>query len=112
MILSTLNERRREIAILRSLGARPRTIAALLVGEATLLTLAGIAIGTAALYAVLMVARPLIDRQFGIDIVIQLPSTTDAMLLLAILVGGILAGLLPAYNAYRTSLADGMMVRT
>jgi len=112
MILSTLNERRREIAILRSLGARPRTVAALLVGEATLLTLAGIAIGTTALYAVLLVARPLIDRQFGIDIVIQLPSTTDAMLLLAILIGGILAGLLPAYNAYRTSLADGMMVRT
>jgi len=112
MILSTLNERRREIAILRSLGASPRTVAALLVGEATLLTVAGIASGTAALYLVLMVARPLIDRQFGIDIVIQLPSTTDAMLLLAILIGGILAGLLPAYSAYRTSLADGMMVRT
>lgn len=112
MILSTLNERRREIAILRSLGASPRTVAALLVGEATLLTAAGIASGTAALYLVLMVARPLIDRQFGIDIVIQLPSTTDAMLLLAILIGGILAGLLPAYSAYRTSLADGMMVRT
>lgn len=112
MILSTLNERRREIAILRSLGASPRTVAALLVGEATLLTVAGIACGTAALYLVLMVARPLIDRQFGIDIVIQLPSTTDAMLLLAILIGGILAGLLPAYSAYRTSLADGMMVRT
>ena len=112
MILSTLNERRREIAILRSLGARPRTVAGLLVGEATLLTVAGIAIGTTALYAVLMVARPLIDRQFGIDIAIQLPSTTDALLLLATLVGGIIAGLLPAYSAYRTSLADGMMVRT
>jgi len=84
MILSTLNERRREIAILRPLGARPRTDAGLLVGEATLLTVAGIGIGTTALYAVLMVARPLIDRQFGIDIAIQLPSTTDALLLLAI----------------------------
>lgn len=112
MILSTLNERRREIAILRSLGARPGTVGSLLVGEATLLTVAGIAIGTAALYAVLVVARPLIDRQFGIDIGIQPPSSTDARLLLAILIGGITAGFLPAYRAYRMSLADGMMVRT
>ena len=112
MILSTLNERRREIAILRSLGAKPGTVAGLLVGEATLLTVAGIAIGTAALYAVLVVARPLIDRQFGIDIGIQPPSSTDARLLLAILIGGMVAGFLPAYRAYRMSLADGMMVRT
>jgi putative ABC transport system permease protein len=112
MILSTLNERRREIAILRSLGAKPGTVAGLLVGEATLLTVAGIAIGTAALYAVLVVARPLIDRQFGIDIGIQPPSTTDALLLLAILIGGMAAGFLPAYRAYRMSLANGMMVRT
>jgi putative ABC transport system permease protein len=112
MILSTLNERRREIAILRSLGARPGTVAGLLVGEATLLTVAGIAIGTAALYAVLVVARPLVDRQFGIDIGIQPPSTTDALLLLAILIGGVAAGFLPAYRAYRMSLANGMMVRT
>lgn len=112
MILSTLNERRREIAILRSLGARPGTVAGLLVGEATLLTSAGIAIGTAVLYAVLVVARPLVDRQFGINIGIQPPSTTDALLLLAILIGGVAAGFLPAYRAYRMSLTDGMMVRT
>ncbi|WP_246245999.1 FtsX-like permease family protein [Mesorhizobium zhangyense] len=112
MILSTLNERRREIAILRSLGARPRTVAGLLVGEATLLTVAGIAIGTTARYAVLMAARPLVDRQFGIDIGLQPPSATDALLLLAILIGGIAAGFLPAYRAYRMSLANGMMVRT
>ncbi|MCO4318894.1 ABC transporter permease [Phyllobacterium sp. 21LDTY02-6] len=112
MILSTLNERRREIAILRSLGARPGTVAGLLVGEATLLTVAGIAIGTAALYAVLVVARPIIDRQFGIDIGVQPPSTTDALLLLAILIGGMAAGVLPAYGAYRMSLANGMRMRT
>jgi putative ABC transport system permease protein len=112
MILSTLNERRREIAILRSLGARPGTVAGLLVGEATLLTVAGIVIGTAALYAVLGVARPLVDRRFGIDIGVQPPSTSDALLLLAILIGGMAAGFLPAYWAYRMSLANGMMVRT
>ena len=33
MILTTLNERRREMAILRSVGARPRTILGLLDGR-------------------------------------------------------------------------------
>ena len=32
--------------------------------------------------------------------------------LAAVLVGGVLAGLLPAWRAYRLSLADGMTVRT
>ncbi|MBB4170561.1 ABC transporter permease [Rhizobium sp. BK538] len=112
MILSTLNERRREIAILRSLGARPLAVASLLVGEATLLTVTGIAIGTAALYAVLFIARPFVDKQFGIDIGVQPPSANDALLLSAILIGGVLAGFLPAYRAYRMSIASGMMVRT
>ena len=34
MILSTLNERRREMAILRSVGASPRTVVGLLMTEA------------------------------------------------------------------------------
>ncbi len=46
MILSTLNERRREMAILRSVGARPSTIAGLLAAEAGVLTFLGVALGT------------------------------------------------------------------
>jgi len=112
MILSTLSERRREIAILRSLGARPSTIAGLLVGEATFLTVAGIALGINALYAILFIARPFIDKRFGIDIDVAAPTVTDMLLLSAILAGGILAGLVPAYRAYRMSIANSMMVRT
>ena len=36
----------------------------------------------------------------------------DLAALAAILAGGVLAGLLPAWRAYRLSLADGMTVRT
>ena len=46
MILTTLNERRREMAILRSVGARPATILGLLDTEAGMLTLAGVVLGT------------------------------------------------------------------
>ena len=59
MILTTLNERRREMAILRSVGARPRTILGLLMAEAGVLTVAGIALGVVLLYAALLVAAAL-----------------------------------------------------
>ena len=58
MILTTLNERRREMAILRSVGARPRTILGLLMAEAGVLIVAGIALGVVLLYAALLVLQP------------------------------------------------------
>ncbi|MGI9382020.1 MAG: ABC transporter permease [Methyloligellaceae bacterium] len=112
VILATLNERRREIAILRSVGARPRTIVGLLVSEAAILTMMGVAIGFAALYALLFVIRPFIDAEYGLYLDIEPPSLEELGAILAIALTGCAAGLLPAWRAYRQSLADGMLVRT
>jgi putative ABC transport system permease protein len=46
-LLTGLNERRREMAILRSIGAGPARITLLLVFESCVLTLAGIGVGVA-----------------------------------------------------------------
>ncbi len=112
MILTTLNERRREMAILRSVGARPATILGLLATEGGLLTLAGVILGTLALYAALILLRPYIDRTYGLNLSINAPRAEEWIKLGAIVVAGFLAGLLPAFRAYRLSLADGMSVRT
>lgn len=112
MILATLNERRREIAILRSVGAGPKTILGLLVSEAAILTLLGVLLGMAALYALLFTLRPLIDAAYGLYLDIAPPSRAEVVALTTIVLGGCLAGLLPAWRAYRLSLADGMTVRT
>ncbi len=111
-ILTSLNERRREMAILRSVGARPTTILGLLVVEGTLLTLAGVILGTLLLYISLYALRPVIDRAYGLDVNIGLPSTSDLTILAAIVLAGIVASVLPALRAYRLSVADGMMIRT
>jgi putative ABC transport system permease protein len=112
MILSTLNERRREMAILRSVGARPRTVLGLLMAEAGVLTAAGVALGIVVLYAALLVARPYVDATYGLSLPLA-PLKPDAWFTLGIVVlGGCLAGFLPALRAYRLSLADGMTVRT
>jgi putative ABC transport system permease protein len=111
-ILTTLNERRREMAILRSVGAGPGTILGLLVTEAGALVLAGIAMGVAGLYLALLALQPLIDRWFGLFIPVGAPTGAEFGALAAILAAGLLAGLLPGLRAYKLSLADGMMVRT
>ncbi len=110
-ILTTLNERRREMAILRSVGARPSTILGLLATEAGLLTLAGVLLGAVLLYATLLGLAPAIDRAYGLEIGIEPPSARELLTLGAIVAAGFLAGLVPALRAYRLSVADGMTVR-
>ncbi len=112
MILATLNERRREIAILRSVGAGPGTVMGLLLSEAVLLTLAGVVTGVLATYGLLYLLRPLIDANYGLYLEISVPNQLEFLAMVGIVAGGFLAGLIPALRAYRQSLADGMMVRS
>ena len=112
MILTTLNERRREMAILRSVGARPRTILGLLMAEAGVLTVAGIVLGFILLYGALLILQPYIDSSYGLHLAIDPPQPREFVTLAAIVIAGIVAGLLPALRAYRLSVADGMTVRT
>ncbi len=110
-LLSSLNERRREMAILRSIGARPWQIAALLMSESLALTFAGLILGLALLYGGLLAAQPWIASQFGFYLSLGLPGPGDWLLMGAVLLAGLLAGLVPAAKAYRQSLVDGLTPR-
>lgn len=111
MIFSSLNERRREMAIWRAVGARPATILGLLVTEAVLMAAIGAVLGFALVYAALAFGRPLIDAAFGLWLPMGPPTARDGAVLAAVIAAAALAALLPALRAYRLSLADGMMVR-
>lgn len=111
-ILSTLNERRREMAILRALGARPVHIFALFVSEATALAVCGVTAGLGMLYAVLGLNWRAIEQATGLHLAFTAPGRHEFGLLLIIILGAIIAGLVPALRAYRMSLADGLSVRT
>lgn len=111
MIFSSLNERRREMAIWRAMGARPGVILGLLVLEAVLMAALGALLGMALLYGALALARPLIDAAFGLWLPLDPPGLRELWGMLAVIGAAALASLLPALRAYRLSLADGMMVR-
>ncbi len=77
MIPATLNERRREVAILCSVGAGTKTVIGLLVSEAAILTLLGVPVGVVALYGLLLGLRPVIDAAYGLYLDIEPPSRTE-----------------------------------
>ncbi|MEK1908433.1 MAG: ABC transporter permease [Pseudomonas sp.] len=110
-ILTSLNERRREMAILRSVGARPWHIAGLLVLEALALALAGVALGLALLYLGIAASQGYVQAQYGLFLPLALPTGYEWSLLGAILAAALLMGSVPAWRAYRQSLADGLSIR-
>ncbi len=110
-LLTSLQERRREMSILRAMGARPKHVFSLLVSEASVLTLLGIIVGLTGLYALLSVAAPLIESQYGIQIQLEGITGYEWQLLAYVQCAGILIGFIPAIRAYRQSLSDGMTIR-
>lgn len=110
-ILTSLNERRREMAILRSVGARPRHVFTLLVTEAGLLAVGGVAAGVALCYGLMYAAKPLLERRFGLFLEPGGLTGYDIGLLAAIVAAALVMGALPAWRAYRNTLADGLTPR-
>ncbi|WP_394127960.1 ABC transporter permease [Vibrio hepatarius] len=110
-LLTSLQERRREMAILRAMGARPRHVFSLLILEASVLTFIGLIVGTIGLYALLAVAAPLIQQQYGVDLQMIALSQYEWLLLAAVQIAGTIIGFIPAFRAYKQSLSDGMTIR-
>jgi putative ABC transport system permease protein len=111
VILASLNERRREMAILRSVGAKPAHVFGLLMVEAGVLAFLGVMLGVVATYVILFLARPILDTEFGLYIAINMLRPHELGILGIIVLAGFLIGMVPAFRAYRYSLADGMTVR-
>ena len=109
-ILASLNERRREMAVLRSVGARPWHIASLLMLEALLLAGAGVILGVALLIIGILVLQQPIQTHYGIYLPLSGLSLREWLLLAGIMLAALLMALLPAGRAYRLSLNDGLVM--
>ncbi|MGD9524566.1 MAG: FtsX-like permease family protein [Gemmatimonadales bacterium] len=110
-LYSTLQERRREMAILRSLGAGPGRIAALLVFESGVLSVLGVVLGVGLTYLVLLVGGGIAERHFGLFIPVTPPGTLEWAYMGGVVVAGLVVGLVPAWRAYRHALQDGLAIR-
>lgn len=111
-VLGSLNERRREMAILRSIGARPAHIFGLLLTEAVVLVAVGTALGTATVYALLWTGQSAIEEATGLYLHLNVMKANEVYLLMYIMIGGLIAAVFPAMRAYYLSLSDGLVIRT
>lgn len=126
-IYNSMNDRKREIAIMRSLGAGRRTVMAVVLLEAILLSLGGGLLGWAGGHLAITAANPWIEAETGVTIgLLEMSPPVDIVELLApdadwslnvstewILVPGLIllaiaVGFLPAMAAYRTDVADAL----
>ncbi|OUS25069.1 peptide ABC transporter permease [Gammaproteobacteria bacterium 45_16_T64] len=110
-ILGSLNERRRELAILRSVGARPRQILMMLCVEAGLITGLGIFVGVILYYLAVIIMAPIVETNFGLTLTLSGLSLINVYMLLIIQFSGILIGFIPGFFAYRMTLNTGITVR-
>lgn len=111
VMLASLNERRRELAILRSAGAGPGHLFFMLMAESLGLTIAGAISGLLLLDLLTLAGKNWIQMHYGILIKASLINTTEIPLLGLVVLTGMLASLVPAWLAYRNSLADGLTPR-
>ena len=111
IIFSSLNERRREMAIWRAMGATPRMIIGLLMLEAFFISMLSVIISTVLLFFSLAVLQPWIDNNYGILVSIEMLSIKDIYVFIMFIIAAMVVSLLPAARAYWFSINDGMTIK-
>lgn len=110
-LTTTLNERRREMAILRAVGAKSSQIVGLLVFESALLTTLGVFLGVMLSLLLMAVLGPWVEREFGLYLAGPAFAGKELLYIVGTLVGGTVIGLIPALRAQRTALKDGLSIK-
>jgi putative ABC transport system permease protein len=111
-LYNTMNERRREFAILRSLGARKGTVFSAIVLEATTITALGTLVGYLVYAGILGAAYVIVRAQTGVVLQVFKADPALWMTPIGMLAIGALAGLVPAFKAYRTDVASNLVPTT
>jgi putative ABC transport system permease protein len=109
-LLSTLGERRREIAVLRAIGARPGDVFVLLAGEATAMAFAGALLGILVVQVAAGAIAPFIEARFGIAFS-HAPGLLEVRTIAIVTTIGAALGCVPGWWAYRRSLSEGLTMR-
>ena len=111
IIFSSLNERRREMAIWRAMGASPKVVIGLLMLEAFIISVMSIIVSTVMLFLTLYVLQPWIDNTYGILVNIEMLAVKDIYIFMLFIIAASLVSLIPAIRAYWFSINDGMTIK-
>lgn len=107
-LYNSMEQRRRQIAVLRVLGcSRPRVFG-LILTESALLGLIGAIAGLALAVVGEMVVTQVMKQRLGLVIDASIPAKTAAIVVWGTVLLASLAGVIPAVMAYRTAVAKNL----
>lgn len=104
MLLASVRERQREIAIMRAIGASPWFLLALIEMETLLITLAGALLAMTLLSLSIALSGNILAEQFSLFIESKLITPESIRYLLLIIIAALTVGLVPGIAAYRRAL--------
>ena len=107
-IYNSMNDRRRDIAVMRALGARRSTVTAIIICESFLVAIIGAVTGWILAHAAIWAYSGRIEAQTGVQVGFFTTSTYEFLVLPLVLGLALIAALLPAWSAYRTDVGSNL----
>ena len=108
ILYSTLNNRKKEMALLRIVGASPRAILGLLIAEALIISFSSIILAIIFLQILNFILFPILDQIFGIYVENNFLLLKDFYFFIMILLTSSIVSIFPALQAYKNSINDGI----
>ncbi|MBU2980092.1 ABC transporter permease, partial [Alteromonas sp. C1M14] len=108
LLLVTLRERQKEIAVLRAIGAGPFTVLLLIQTEALLISLLACLLSVGLVSAIIAMTADWMSSEYGLFLSPDIFTTSTLGVILLVLVATWVASLVPAIKAYRQALHSGL----
>lgn len=107
-IYNSMNDRRRDIAVMRALGARRQTVTMIIICESLLISIIGAITGWVFAHLAIVLYSGQIEAQTGVQIGFFTTSSHEWTVFPLVLILALLAALLPAWSAYRTDVGSNL----
>jgi putative ABC transport system permease protein len=107
-IYNSMNDRRRDIAVMRALGARRGSVTWVILLESLIIALVGGAAGWLLAHAAILSAGTFIEQQTGVQVGLFTVSQFEWLVLPFVIVLSLVAGIVPAMAAYRTDVGSNL----
>lgn len=107
-IYNSMNDRRRDIAVMRALGARRGTVTGVILLESFLVAVIGALSGWFLAHAAIWIFSGEIEDRTGVQVGILTTSAYEWYIFPLVLILAALAGILPAASAYRTDVGSNL----